>query len=62
MKEKVYLPHERDYLDQPPRELKSCSEKNKKSCTKLPDPVQDPIVSNNIAYMEFDYTSRKQPE
>ncbi|WP_032122286.1 hypothetical protein [Clostridium amazonitimonense] len=52
----TYGPHQRDYLEQAPRELKSCSEKNKDSCSKLPDPVQDPIVSNNIANVEFNYT------
>lgn len=26
--------------------------------TKLPDPIEDPIVVNNIANAEFDYTER----
>lgn len=60
-KDSVYLPHERDYLEQPPQDIKSCSNTNKKSCTPLPDPVRDPIVSNNIAYQEFDYTAKDQP-
>lgn len=56
-----YLPLERDYLEQSPKELKSCSKEDKKSCSNLPSPVEDPIVCNNIAWMEFDYTSRDQP-
>lgn len=51
---KPYLPNERGYFDQEPQIIKSYSEKD---CTILPDPVTDPIVSNNIAWLEFDYTS-----
>lgn len=53
--EKPYLPNERDYLEQEPQIIKSYSEKD---YTKLPDPVRDPIVSNNIICPEFDYTSK----
>lgn len=48
-----YAPNERDYLEQKPKIIKSYS---KYDSTKLPDPVRDPIVSNNISYSEFDYT------
>lgn len=43
----------RDYFDQDPKEVKSYSEYDS---TMLPDPVVDPIVCNNIATWEFDYT------
>ncbi len=52
--EKPYLPNERGYFDEKPKIIKSYSEKDS---TELPDPVTDPIVSNNIACPEFDYTS-----
>lgn len=52
---KVYLPKEREFMEQEPSDIVACSEDGK-SCTKLPDPVKDPIVSNNISNMEFDYT------
>lgn len=51
---KPYLPNERGYFDQEPQTIKSYSETDS---TVLPDPVSDPIVSNNIAWLEFDYTS-----
>ncbi len=57
-KNKIYLPHERDYLDQNPNTIKSHSTSGK-DFTKLPNPVEDPIVSNNIANSEFDYTSKE---
>lgn len=41
-----YPPKERGYLEQKP----------KKILNGLPDPVKDPIVSNNISNAEFDYT------
>lgn len=50
---KMYAPHQRNFLDQEPREIRSYS---KKDSTKLPDPVSDPIVSMNISNVEFDYT------
>ncbi|AEB75200.1 hypothetical protein CbC4_0520 [Clostridium botulinum BKT015925] len=37
------------------KELKSCS-KNGKSSVELPNNVEDPIITNNIAWSEFDYT------
>ncbi|KOF57170.1 MULTISPECIES: hypothetical protein [Clostridium] len=48
-----YGPNERDYLEQNAKIIKSYS---KHDYTKLPDPVRDPIVSNNISNAEFDYT------
>ncbi|WP_050606520.1 hypothetical protein [Clostridium niameyense] len=60
MSKKVYLPNERGYLEQQPKTVKSYS---KKDSVILPDPVTDPIVCNNIAWQEFDYTSNilKEP-
>jgi hypothetical protein len=52
-KPKVYGPNERDFLEVDPKEVKAYSLED---YTILPDNVQDPIVSNNISYMEFDYT------
>lgn len=51
----TYAPYERDFFDIEPREIKSYSE-TKDDFTPLPDPVTDPIVSNNISNVEFDYT------
>ncbi|MCJ7689260.1 MAG: hypothetical protein MUO60_08065 [Clostridiaceae bacterium] len=51
----TYAPHERDFFDIKPREIRSYSE-SKDDFTILPDPVTDPIVSNNISNVEFDYT------
>ncbi|WP_315117940.1 hypothetical protein [uncultured Clostridium sp.] len=59
-KEKInlsHLPDERDFLDVNQKVIKSYSP-GKKDYTKLPDNVRDPIVSNNIANVEFDYTSK----
>ena len=50
---KTYSPHLRNYLEQSPTIIKSYSQKD---FTKLPDPVRDPVVSNNIANQEFNYT------
>ena len=50
---KVYAPHLRDYFEQDPTLIKSYSQQD---YTKLPDPVRDPIVTNNIANQEFNYT------
>ncbi len=52
-----YLPNERDQLEQDPKTIKAYSPSGK-DYTELPDPVRDPIVSNNIAYQEFDYTDK----
>ena len=54
---KPYLPHERDQMEQEPKTIKSYSQ-TEGDYTELPDPVRDPIVSNNIAYQEFDYTDQ----
>lgn len=56
---KGYLPHERDYLEDEPKSEKSCS---KYDYTILPDNVQDPIVANNIANVEFNYTYNEDEE
>jgi hypothetical protein len=48
-----YLPKERGYMDQKQKKIKAYS---KSDYTELPDPVRDPIVCNNIAWQEFDYT------
>ncbi|MGH4124932.1 MAG: hypothetical protein ACREV6_18610 [Clostridium sp.] len=50
---KMYAPHQRDFYDVEPSEIRSYSEKD---YTILPDPVTDPIVAMNISNMEFDYT------
>ena len=52
-KTKMYAPHQRDFFDVEPSDIRSYSEKDS---TMLPDPVTDPIVCNNISYVEFDYT------
>lgn len=49
----VYGPHERGYLEEKPKIIKAHSEVD---YTELPDPVRDPIVSNDISNAEFDYT------
>ncbi|WP_138206783.1 hypothetical protein [Haloimpatiens lingqiaonensis] len=48
-----YGPNKRDYLEQEPKKVTSCSEKD---CIELPDNVTDSIIVNNISYPEFDYT------
>lgn len=53
-KHKGYGPKLRNYLEQQPDDIRTFS---KRDSTDLPDPVKDPIISNNIACMEFDYTS-----
>lgn len=55
-KDKPYPPKERGYLEQNPKKIKSYS---KKDYTNMPDPVQDPIVCQNIAWQESDYTSNE---
>lgn len=49
----AYGPNNRGYFEQKPRLYKAYSTKD---YTLLPDPVRDPIVANNIANAEFDYT------
>lgn len=51
-----YAPHKRGYFEQRPQQIKSYSAKD---YILLPDPVRDPIVSNNISNVEFDYTYDK---
>ena len=53
---KGYAPHNRGYFEQRPQQIKSYSAKD---YILLPDPVRDPIVSNNISNVEFDYTYDK---
>jgi len=50
---KVYAPHERNYYELEPEDIRSYSETDS---TMLPDPVTDPIVAMNISNVEFDYT------
>ena len=50
---KMYAPHQRDFYDQEPSDIRSYSETDS---TMLPDPVTDPIVAMNISNVEFDYT------
>jgi len=56
---KVYPPHLRNYLEQDPTVIKGYSQND---YTKLPEPVRDPIVSNNIANSEFDYTYNEEED
>lgn len=56
-KEKPYLPDERDWYSPEGHDLISLS-KSGNTYTKLPNPKTDPIVVNNISYMEFDYTDQ----
>ena len=54
-KERVpYLPYERQFGEPSETDLRSYSESG--VYTKLPNPLTDPIVSNNISTAEFDYT------
>lgn len=50
---KIYGPKERGFFEMEPTTIKAHS---KNDYSTLPDPVQDPIVSNNISNAEFDYT------
>ncbi|GIM28722.1 hypothetical protein CPJCM30710_13880 [Clostridium polyendosporum] len=52
-----YLPDERDFYKPDEHSLKSKS-KVDDSYSPLPSPVEDDIVSQNIAYNEFDYTDK----
>lgn len=49
----TYAPDMRTFLEPSPEDLISGEGKVK---TTLPDHTKDPIVCNNIAYSEFDYT------
>ncbi|MCY6958912.1 hypothetical protein [Clostridium brassicae] len=49
----LYGPNERGYLEEKPKIIKAHSQVD---YTELPDPVRDPIVSNDISNAEFDYT------
>lgn len=55
----TYPPHLRDFWEQEPTVIKGYSQKD---YTKLPDPVRDPIVSNNIADREFNYTYNEEDD
>ncbi|WP_040210208.1 hypothetical protein [Clostridium polynesiense] len=55
---KPYLPDEREQMEADPKTIKSYSPSGE-DYTELPDPVRDPIVSNNIANQEFDYTDNE---
>ena len=48
-KNKPYLPNLRSWYEP--------SEESLGIDTILPNPAEDPIVVNNISYMEFDYTN-----
>ncbi|AYE34018.1 hypothetical protein [Clostridium septicum] len=50
----TYLPTERTNYKPPKHALESHGKTS--GVTKLPSNVEDPIVVNNIANMEFDYT------
>ncbi|MGY0373108.1 hypothetical protein [Clostridium sp. JNZ J1-5] len=52
-KRMVYGPNQRGYFEIDPPKMRSYS---KVDYTPLPNPIQDSIVTNNIAYSEFDYT------
>ncbi|MBQ6819831.1 MAG: hypothetical protein IJO26_00875 [Clostridium sp.] len=54
-KKRPYLPKERTGYAPEKHALISYG-KDKTTSTPLPNTVEDPIVVNNIAYMEFDYT------
>lgn len=53
-KNRDYLPRERAWYK--PEKGSLVSEAPDGSKTKLPNPLKDPIVCNNIATSEFDYT------
>lgn len=52
-KSDVYLPHIRSYYE--PDKDSLVNESPVGGYSILPNPVEDPIVSNNIACMEFTY-------
>ncbi|AYF53567.1 hypothetical protein G8S49_04825 [Clostridium botulinum C] len=51
----IYGPNIRDFMEGNQKKLKSYS-KNGKSYIELPNNIKDPIISNNIAWSEFNYT------
>lgn len=51
---KIYLPKARTGYNPTDEELRSFSPKGDSTLT--PNPVTDPVVVNNIAWQEFDYT------
>lgn len=51
---KDYPPNDRTFLKPSPSDLESHSESG--PISKLPDNTKDPIVCNNIAFNEFNYT------
>ena len=53
-KDNVYLPRERSWYEPTKSDLVSGPKNGVK--TKLPNTTEDPIVVNNIACNEFDYT------
>lgn len=56
---KSYLPRERDYLEEEPEIERSYP---KYDYTPLPHNVQSPIVCNNIADVEFNYTCNEEDD
>ena len=54
-KNKPYLPNLRSWYETSEESLISKSPEG--IDTILPNPAEDPIVVNNISYMEFDYTN-----
>ena len=54
-KNKPYLPNLRSWYE--PSEESLISKSPEGIDTILPNPAEDPIVVNNISYMEFDYTN-----
>ena len=54
-KNKPYLPSLRSWYE--PSEQSLISKSPEGIDTILPNPAEDPIVVNNISYMEFDYTN-----
>lgn len=58
-KKRPYAPNQRDFLEAKPKIVKAYSSKD---FTTLPDNVQDPIVSNNIANQEFNYTYNNEED
>lgn len=53
LKKEKKPPYLRDTFSENSDELKMINEKSK---INLPDPREDPVVANNIATQEFDYT------
>ncbi|OFI07441.1 hypothetical protein CLOACE_02700 [Clostridium acetireducens DSM 10703] len=53
-RKKIYGPHERGYLEEHSKKVTSYALRDH---VELPNNLTDPIISNNIATWEFDYTS-----